>query len=113
MYMIFSRFASSNLITRGKYGTLYKGKKFGQDITVKKISRIAIPSSNTKPRNVESYLKELAKFYAYPAKNIIKLLAISYDIDNDQDLCLIYEHMSKGSVQDRLQLKNSSPPLTW
>jgi len=110
--LIFFRFASSNLIACGKYGALYRGKKFGQDITVRRIINVSIPSSSIKPTKVESYLTELARFHAYPAKNIIKLLAIG-DIDNDHELCLIYEHMSNGSVRDRLQLKNSTSPLTW
>uniref|UniRef100_F7A9Z4 Protein kinase domain-containing protein n=2 Tax=Ciona intestinalis TaxID=7719 RepID=F7A9Z4_CIOIN len=55
-------------------------------------------------RNELNYLAE----YRHP--NVISLYGWSLD---GPDPCLVYEFMSNGSLQDRLQCSGDSRPLTW
>uniref|UniRef100_H2Y7W7 Protein kinase domain-containing protein n=1 Tax=Ciona savignyi TaxID=51511 RepID=H2Y7W7_CIOSA len=55
-------------------------------------------------RNELNYLAE----YRHP--NIITLYGWSL---NGPDPCLVYEFMSNGSLQDRLQCVGNARPLTW
>ena len=64
-------------------------------------------------RYFDTYLTELKVLHAYPASNILTLMAISYSEDMSTDPCLIYEYMPNGTVSDRLQQKNGTTPLTW
>ncbi|KJE94638.1 TKL/IRAK protein kinase [Capsaspora owczarzaki ATCC 30864] len=55
----------------------------------------------------QSELESLSKF-RHP--NIVAIL--SYANSHDE-YCLVYEFMPNGSVRDRLDRKNGTPPLTW
>ena len=108
-------FSSSHKIGEGTFGEVYKGKRNNQDIAVKKTSRDKLSAPNIELSEIffDTYLTELKVLHGYPARNILPLLAISFSEDMSFDPCLIYEHMPNGSLDDRLLMKNGTPPLTW
>ena len=122
MTIFFFRFSNLNKLGQGSFGEVYKGEHFHQKIAVKKMHKEKLKSNNPIPqsgkseeahRHFDTYLTELKVLHAYPATNILSLMAISYTEDMSTDPCLIYEYMPNGTVSDRLQQKNGTSPLTW
>ncbi|XP_055945604.1 uncharacterized protein LOC129976188 isoform X2 [Argiope bruennichi] len=100
-------FSKERFIGRGGFGTVHRGEWKGTYVAVKKF--IPRDEAAQQLESIKRFLKELNTVkmrYDY----ILPLYAVSSDGKN---LCLIYQFMVNGSLEDRLLLKNKTPPLTW
>ena len=81
-------------IGHGAFGSVYKGKADNREIAVKKLNRDA----------TEHFQHELLILLTgIQHKNLLPPLAMS----DENNLCLVYEFMPNGSLEDRLALKVS------
>ena len=117
-------FDEKSIIGQGVFGEVYRGKIFHQEIAIKRVRKEKLYKvKEGHPEECQemfsTYLRDLESFHKYPNKNILMLMAISYNSNLDSgdltknDPCLIYEYMANGSVADRLALKDGKPALTW
>ena len=124
-HLCLNSFDEKNIIGQGVFGEVYRGKIFHQEIAIKRVRKEKLYKvKEGHPEECQqmfsTYLRDLESFHKYPNKNILMLMAISYNSNLDSagdltknDPCLIYEYMANGSVADRLALKNGKPALTW
>ncbi|XP_046544485.1 interleukin-1 receptor-associated kinase 1-like [Haliotis rubra] len=99
-------FSSSHKLGAGAFGTVYQG--------LLRCSRCAIKRLDEENKDVKGdkseQFSELRALLRYRHENIVNLYG--YAIDGPA-LCLVYQHMVKGSLEDRLQCKDNTPPLLW
>ncbi|MBA0794344.1 hypothetical protein Gohar_018681, partial [Gossypium harknessii] len=106
-------FSSQNLIGEGGFGYVYKGfideqtlsvasPESGMAVAVKKLSP-------TGTQGHEQWLTELGNLGRLRHRNLVKLFGYC---SQGKDRLLVYEYLSKGSLQDLL-FKDCSPPLSW
>ncbi|KJE95944.1 hypothetical protein CAOG_06330 [Capsaspora owczarzaki ATCC 30864] len=100
-----NNFADDSLLGEGAFGRVYGASLPGPPVAVaiKKLSAESIQHYAA----FQSELKSLSKF-RHP--NIIVMLSYA---EAQDEYCLVYEFMPNGSVRDRLNRKNNTPPLTW
>ncbi|KJE90737.1 TKL/IRAK protein kinase [Capsaspora owczarzaki ATCC 30864] len=98
-----NNFVDDSLIGKGKFGRVYGASLSGQHVAIKRLSAETIQGYIV----FQSELHSLSQF-RHP--NIIALLSHA---ESHDEYCLVFEFMPNGSVRDRLNLKNSTPPLTW
>ena len=108
----------------GGFGEVYYGKLHCQEIAVKKIKpdthlHLLKNDPNYNYKNWEKFIHqfsaELISMHTYPARNILRLMCVSFSEDLSTEPCLVYEFMSNGSVFDQLYKRGRDrrPPLTW
>ncbi|XP_067683751.1 uncharacterized protein [Haliotis asinina] len=99
-------FNSSHKLGSGAFGTVYQG--------LLRCSRCAIKRLDEENKDVKrdksEQFSELTALLRYRHENIVNLYG--YAIDGPA-LCLVYQHMVNGSLEDRLQCKENTPPLQW
>ncbi|TYI39878.1 hypothetical protein ES332_A02G125200v1 [Gossypium tomentosum] len=106
-------FSSQNLIGEGGFGYVYMGfideqtlsaasPESGMAVAVKKLSP-------TGTQGHEQWLTELGNLGRLRHRNLVKLFGYCSE---GEDRLLVYEYLSKGSLQDLL-FKDCSPPLSW
>lgn len=89
-----NQFDDDLMVGHGAFGSVYKGKEDKFEMAIKKLSRDA----------TEHFQHELLILLTgIKHKNLLPPLAIS----DEYDLCLVYEFMPNGSLEDRLALKVS------
>ncbi|XP_004347343.1 hypothetical protein CAOG_04596 [Capsaspora owczarzaki ATCC 30864] len=98
-----NNFATDSLLGEGAFGRVYSASLPGPRVAIKKLS------AESKQGTVE-FKSELDSLSKFRHANIIAIL--SYAEEGDER-CLVYEFMPNGSVRDRLNRKNNTPPLTW
>ncbi|XP_004346350.2 hypothetical protein CAOG_05677 [Capsaspora owczarzaki ATCC 30864] len=98
-----NNFAADSLLGEGAFGRVYGASLPGPRVAIKKLS------AESKQGTVE-FKSELDSLSKFRHANIIAIL--SYAEEGDER-CLVYEFMPNGSVRDRLNRKNNTPPLTW
>ena len=76
------------------------------DITTSLIPFSHPPSSRSPPPLVPTVQVEVLSQIQHP--HVVMLLGCCYERH-----CLVYEFMANGSLEDRLQCANGSPPLPW
>lgn len=97
-------FREDNLLGRGGFGVVYRGN-------IKKTTfAIKILHKRENPVSSRDFLAEINSLLKYRQKNIIMLSGCSID---GPAVCLVYEFMVNGSLQDRLDCKNNTKPLPW
>lgn len=105
---------SQNLLGKGGFGEVYRGKWQGQDVAVKRIKEDKrVLHDADYQRYVDQAITELQALHIYPAENVLPLLAFSYSESMVTDPCLVYLYMPNGSVSDRLKRRGNTAPLTW
>ncbi|XP_048244359.1 uncharacterized protein LOC124135496 [Haliotis rufescens] len=99
-------FSSSHKLGAGAFGTVYQG--------LLRCSRCAIKKLDEENKDLKGdksvQFSELTALLRYRHENIVNLYG--YAIDGPA-LCLVYQHMVQGSLEDRLQCKDNTPPLLW
>ncbi|KJE96900.1 hypothetical protein CAOG_07150 [Capsaspora owczarzaki ATCC 30864] len=98
-----SNFAADSLLGKGAFGCVYGTRLPGPRVAIKRLST----DSKQGAAEFKAELDSLSKFRH---ANIIAIL--SYAEEGDER-CLVYEFMPNGSVRDRLDRKNHTPPLIW
>uniref|UniRef100_A0ACD5ZGV9 Uncharacterized protein n=1 Tax=Avena sativa TaxID=4498 RepID=A0ACD5ZGV9_AVESA len=96
-----SSFSESREIGTGSNGTVYKGYLNQSDVAIKVLH--SNDSTSTKHFNQE--LEVLSRI-RHP--HLVMLLGACPDRG-----CLVYEYMENGSLADRLQRLNGTPPIPW
>ena len=107
-------FHPANVIGRGGFGEVYKGRRHEQDIAVKRIRKDKrLIEDPCYVRIIEQFITELKSMHTFPGENILPIVYYSMSEDFSTEPCIVYQFMENGSVSDRLRRKNDTPPLTW
>ncbi|ESQ42895.1 hypothetical protein EUTSA_v10012685mg [Eutrema salsugineum] len=96
-------FSDSNKLGKGGFGVVYKGILDGQDIAVKRLSRIS-------GQGINEFKNELRLITKVKHVNLVQLLG--YCLNRDEKL-LIYEYLENRSLDLYLFDKNQSSALNW
>ncbi|CAG0901365.1 unnamed protein product, partial [Cyprideis torosa] len=102
-------FHKDNLLGRGGFGAVYLGTWKGTRVAIKRMEpRIR----NQAVGHHEDFFVEYAVLNQFRHTNILELFGVSSS-DDGNAVCLIYKFMKNGSLQDRLNCKGGTAPLTW
>ncbi|KAH9503754.1 Phosphatidylinositol 4-kinase pik1alpha (PI4-kinase)(PtdIns-4-kinase) [Bulinus truncatus] len=99
-------FSESNLLGEGNFGKVYKGNLRGLECAIKKLKK---PVHETNDLSSQ-IITELTTLLKYQHENILSLYGYASE---GQELCLVHQYLSNGSLEDRLALKDSTTPLSW
>ncbi|XP_067832290.1 interleukin-1 receptor-associated kinase 1 isoform X2 [Heptranchias perlo] len=100
-------FAEKQKIGEGGFGCVYRALMRHTKYAVKRLKE----DSDLDWKTVRgSFHTELEKLYQYRHPNIVDLAGCCVE---DGVHCLVYMYMPNGSLEDRLQCQNSTPPLSW
>lgn len=104
-------FSDEFLIGQGAFGKVFRAVLKNTKCAVKKLfSREEVSRGDASNPTEEHIKRELATLSRYRHNNIV--LLYGYMIDQP-DVCLVYQLMPNGSLEDRLACKNDTPALTW
>ncbi|XP_064604375.1 uncharacterized protein LOC135469734 [Liolophura sinensis] len=101
-------FADGNKIGEGGFGDVYLGVLKNSKCAVKKLRQMEMWEAN--PEQMEHHISEIKSLMLYRHENIVQLYGFAVDGD---EICLVYQYMDNGSLEDRLQCKGDTQPLTW
>ncbi|MGH0172423.1 UNVERIFIED_CONTAM: hypothetical protein FKN15_069697 [Acipenser sinensis] len=92
-----NNFSIDQIIGSGVFGDVYRGVEANNQYAFRKMHEAIL-----------IYWKHKTFICRYNHSNILELVACCIG-----SYCLIYQFMENGSLQDRLQLINGSPPISW
>ncbi|KAL2318015.1 hypothetical protein Fmac_031891 [Flemingia macrophylla] len=95
------KFNPSLKIGEGGYGPVFKGQLDHTPVAIKLLN----PEASHGRRQFQQEVEVLCSI-RHP--NMVLLLGACPEYG-----CLVYEYMENGSLEDRLLLKNNSPPIPW
>ncbi|XP_034941995.1 pelle-like serine/threonine-protein kinase pik-1 [Chelonus insularis] len=98
------------ILGRGGFGIVYKGTWKNTDVAIKKIERRGPESDEKYMMQLQQSLREITILNSRPHENILSLYAFSI---GGGAPCLVYQFMRNGSLEDRLQIRHNTRPLTW
>ena len=78
-------------IGKGGFTEVYKGRRNGNDIAVKRIRRDLRINEESYLRIINQFIVELQAVHTFPAENILLLLAYSFTEDLSTQPCLVYQ----------------------
>ncbi|KAI4376817.1 hypothetical protein MLD38_014533 [Melastoma candidum] len=96
-------FSSDNLVGKGGYAEVYRGRLGGEEIAVKRLSK-----ASTDERKVKEFLTEIGTIGHVHHPNVLSLLGCC--IDNG--LYIIFRFSSRGSLASLLHGEDS-PTIDW
>mmetsp|Transcript_22364 Transcript_22364/g.62005 ORF Transcript_22364/g.62005 Transcript_22364/m.62005 type:complete len:414 (+) Transcript_22364:249-1490(+) len=95
-------FSAANILGEGGFGAVYKGTlDNGTPVAVKVLDESGLQGN----AQFRCEVKVLSRM-RHP--HVVKLLGSCPSRG-----CLVYEYLSNGSLEDRLECKGGAPPLTW
>ena len=100
----------SNILGRGGFGVVYKGKWKCTDVAIKKMHFKDGQSKEANLVQMKQSLNELRHLNSFRHDNILPVYGYSL---NGDDSCLVYQLMLGGSLEQRLFFSPEKPPLTW
>ncbi|KAH7422423.1 hypothetical protein KP509_12G007600 [Ceratopteris richardii] len=96
-----NNFAEKNKLGQGGYGPVYKGELKFLSVAIKVLAR-----EGTRGR--AEFKKEVDILSCLHHPHIVMLIGAC-----SEKGCIVYEYMSNGSLEDRLNCRDNSPPLPW
>jgi len=96
-----SSFSSALMIGKGSYGTVYKAK-FHHTVAAVKVLNSPVGYGS------QQLQQELEVLGTIRHPHLLMMLGAC-----PEHGCLVYEYMENGSLDDMLQRRNNTPPLTW
>ncbi|XP_002739502.1 interleukin-1 receptor-associated kinase 4-like [Saccoglossus kowalevskii] len=97
-----------NFIGEGAFGIVFLGNASnGNKLAIKKLK---VGDTPLLSRITEQFKNEIKTLFRCKHVNLVPLLGYSCDCNH---LCLVYEYMCNGSLQDRLMCNGNTPPLSW
>lgn len=99
-----------NILGRGGFGVVYKGKWKCTDVAIKKMHYKDGQSKEANLLQMKQSLNELRHLNSFRHDNILPVYGYSL---NGDDSCLVYQLMLGGSLEHRLSNSSTKPPLTW
>ncbi|XP_050412903.1 uncharacterized protein LOC126827519 [Patella vulgata] len=110
LYRSTNGFSDSVKIGEGAFGKVYYSVLRGSKCAIKKLEMVTKDSTGSEKKTGQQLDNEVCTLLSYRHENIVTLYG--YAIDGPS-LCLIYQHMVNGSLEDCLQCKNGRAPLNW
>ncbi|KAL8587158.1 hypothetical protein ACOMHN_026125 [Nucella lapillus] len=101
-------FSERNKLGEGAFGKVYFGVLRQNKCAVKKLSD-AENQESVVERSTQ-IKRELTSLLKFRHENIVMLYGYAVD---GESLCLIYQYMPNGSLEDRLMCKKNTSPLIW
>ncbi|XP_059456956.1 U-box domain-containing protein 33-like [Corylus avellana] len=95
------KFDESKKIGQGGYGSIYKGLLRQKEVAIKMLQS---PGSH----GISQFQMEVSVLSQLRHPNLVKLTGSCPEV-----FALIYEYLPNGSLEDRLSMKDNSPPLSW
>ncbi|KAI9201069.1 hypothetical protein LWI28_017543 [Acer negundo] len=112
---ITNNFSENHKIGTGSFGSVYQATlEDGRQVAIKRaeISNISPTAIVTKRQEDKdnAFLNELESLSRLHHRNLVRLLGFCED---NNELVLVYEFMSNGSLHDHLHSLESSPLMSW
>lgn len=99
-----------NILGRGGFGVVYKGKWKCTDVAIKKMHNKDGQSKEANLVQMKQSLNELRHLNSFRHDNILPVYGYSL---HGADSCLVYQLMLGGSLEQRLFFAPQKPPLSW
>ncbi|KAL5013200.1 hypothetical protein ScPMuIL_007470 [Solemya velum] len=102
-------FSQDKKLGEGEFGEVFEGTYLNTKCAIKKLFEKF--ETNDSAQGPHAHLaSELTTLIKFRHENLVSLYA--YAIDGEE-VCLVYQYMPNGSLEDRIQCKNNGDPLTW
>ncbi|XP_055294851.1 serine/threonine-protein kinase pelle-like [Sitodiplosis mosellana] len=105
-----NKWSKENILGRGGFGTVFKGRWKYTDVAIKKIEYKSGDMKKNAKVQMQQSLNELRYLNSCRHDNILPLYG--YSVDGPEP-CLVYQFMAGGSVERRLHAKTTPEPLTF
>lgn len=101
-------FSDNNKLGEGAFGTVYYGLLRHTKCAVKKMAEVN--NQDTCAERSSQVKREMTSLLKFRHENLVTLYG--YALDGPY-VCLVYQFMPNGSLEDRLQCKKGTSPLLW